>query len=70
VMPAFALVALVLAAGGCGGDPPSPAASPKQPVVTTKPEPTTTVVEAVKAPDRTRAATPLAAPTIASRART
>jgi hypothetical protein len=51
VLPAFALVVLVLAAGGCGGDSPSPAARSAQPVVTTEPEPTTTVVETVTAPD-------------------
>ena len=51
VLPAFAVVVLVFAAGGCGGDSPSPAAAPKQPVVTTEAEPTTTVVESVTAPD-------------------
>jgi hypothetical protein len=51
VLPAFALVVLVLAAGGCGGDSPSPAAALKQPVVTADPEATTTVVETVTAPD-------------------
>jgi hypothetical protein len=49
VVPAIALVAVVLAVAGCGGNSPSTAAS-TQPVVTTEPESPTTVEETATAP--------------------